>query len=247
MKIAPAARLFSVASLAVLFSTVSPAAAFDESEALRMSTLDPAAFTIGRSELKELPSDEGSFELPEAQPNASLMQDGQDPLDAIEVKLDQVIRIGQKVYKIVESGKPVYNANLHRTDMLPKGITEWQQLTGWGTPMSKRYEWNLKNLYGINVVTVRYRLMYTPGGSLGGRGRYLQAVTIVPEYIYVAWGYSLDVIASTPSITNAGTTESPVAGAEVMIDATVKTVLNTSQMTASYYVRGDGLFKDMQR
>ncbi len=246
MKIAPAARLLSVASLAVLFTPVCLAATYDEAELARMSAIDPAAFGIGRSELRELPSpptDEIPVELPETQaPQLTLL----DTVDQLEVKLDQLIRIGQKIYKIVEAGRPIYNSNLHRTDVLPKGVAEWQQLTGWQAPTSKRYEWSIKNLYGMNVVTLRYRLMYTPGGHLDGRGRYLQAVTIVPEYVYVAWGYSLDVTASTPSITNAGTLENPVAGAELMIDATVKTVLNTAQMTASYYVRGDGLFKDMQ-
>lgn len=165
------------------------------------------------------------------------------PLDEVEVILDQLIRIGQKIYKIVDAGKPVYNSTVHRTDVVPKGITDWQQLTGWQTPVSKTYEWSIKNLYGMNVVTLRYRILFTPGGRFENRGEFLQNVTIIPEYVYVAWGYSLDAVASVPSITNAGSTQNPIAAAELLIDATVKTPLNTARMSASYYVKGDGMFK----
>jgi len=185
----------------------------------------------------------------ESQPNATPVSPEKpvipqaSPLDEVEVILDQLIRIGQKIYKIVDAGKPVYNSTVHRTDVVPKGITEWQQLTGWQTPVSKSYEWSLKNLYGMKVIILRYRILYTPGGRFEDRGEFLQNVTIIPEYVYVAWGFSLDVMASVPSITNAGSTKNPIAAAELLIDATVKTPLNTSRVSASYYVRGDGLFK----
>lgn len=168
------------------------------------------------------------------------------PLDEAEVIIDQIIRIGTKIYKIVEAGKPVYNYSTCRTDVVPQGITNWMQLSNWQTPLSKRYERTIKNGYGMTVVYLRYRIEYTPGGSYNGKGRFLQAVTILPESVYVAWGYNMDVTVSVPSVSNAGSSTNPVAAAQLLIDSKVSTIINTSQNTESYYVRGDGMFKSMQ-
>jgi hypothetical protein len=250
----------------ILATSVLSLAASTRSHAQMVPVQDPAYFITSGSETREVieldltEALEGEIPVTqdpaprrrrrtESRPNATPVSPEKpvvpeaSPLDEVEVILDQLIRIGQKIYKIVDAGKPVYNSTVHRTDVVPKGITEWQQLTGWQTPVSKSYEWSLKNLYGMNVITLRYRILFTPGGRYENRGEYLQNVTIIPEYVYVAWGYSLDAVASIPSITNAGSTTNPVAGAELLIDATVKTPLNTARMSASYYVRGDGLFK----
>ncbi len=168
------------------------------------------------------------------------------PLDEVEVIIDQIIRIGSKIYKIVEAGKPVYNYTTCRTDVVPQGITNWMQLSNWQTPISKRYERTIKNAYNMTVVYLRYRIEYTPGGSYNGKGRFLQAVTILPESVYVAWGYNMDVTVSVPSVTNAGSSTSPIAAAQLLIDSKVSNIINTSQNTESYYVRGDGMFKSMQ-
>ena len=168
------------------------------------------------------------------------------PLDEVEVIIDQIIRIGTKIYKIVEAGKPVYNSSTCRADVVPQGISNWMQLSNWQTPISKRYERTIKNGYGMTVVYLRYRIEYTPGGSYNGKGRFLQAVTILPESVYVAWGYNMDVTVSVPSVTNAGSSTNPIAAAQLLIDSKVSTIINTSQNTESYYVRGDGMFKSMQ-
>lgn len=168
------------------------------------------------------------------------------PLDKVEVIINQIIRIGSKIYKIVEAGKPVYSYSTCRTDVVPQGISNWMQLSNWQTPMSRRYERTIKNAYGMTVVYLRYRIEYTPGGSYNGKGRFLQAVTILPESVYVAWGYNMDVTVSVPSVSNAGSSTSPIAAAQLLIASNVSTIINTSQNTESYYVRGDGVFKSMQ-
>ncbi|MFN7684285.1 MAG: hypothetical protein ACK5QT_02615 [Oligoflexia bacterium] len=204
---------------------------------------NPRYFDVTSSETVELPDEELSPAL------LDLLQGPQDPppgkgvLDEVEESVDQLVRIGKKIYKIVDDGKPAYNATYNRADVLPKGTLEWQQLTGWKTPVSKRYAWRLKNFYGVEVVTLTYRVLFTPGGTLDAKGNYLQNVTILPENVYVAWGFNMNVKVSMPSITNAGSLERPLAAAELLIDASVTTIMNTLQMTQSYYVRGDGMFK----
>jgi hypothetical protein len=164
-------------------------------------------------------------------------------LDEAEVVLDQMIRIGEKIYKIVDQGRPVYNYSLERTNVVPKGMKDWSELQGWLSPVTKRYERKIKNAYGITVVYMRYRIEFTPGGSYNGRGRYLQAISILPEKVEVAWGYTLDVTVSVPAIANAGTSRDPIAAAQVLIDSKISTVLKSGEYSESYFVRGDGMFK----
>ncbi len=49
-----------------------------------------------------------------------------------------------------------------------------------------------------------------------------------------------------PSVTNAGTTQSPIAAAEVLVKWDVDTVINHEEQSADYYVRGDGTFQTLQ-
>jgi hypothetical protein len=168
-------------------------------------------------------------------------------LDEAAVILDKLILLGQKIWKIVEAGKPVSNFAAQRADVLPQGVTQWQSLAGWQVPMSKRYERVIKNKWGEEVVTFRYRILYNWGGSVKGKGAYLMGVTVYPEIVNVAWGWSFDATVSIPTITNAGTTANPTAAAEILVSSKVRTPLTSLDNTESYYVRGDGAFVDLQK
>jgi len=168
-------------------------------------------------------------------------------IDEAAVILDKLILLGQKIWKIVEAGKPVSNFAAQRADVLPQGIAQWQSLAGWQVPMSKRYERVIKNKWGVDVVTFRYRIIYNYGGNLNGKGAYLMGVTVYPEIVDVAWGWSFDATVSIPTITNAGTTQSPTAAAELLISSRIRTPLTSLDNSESYYVRGDGSFVDLQQ
>jgi hypothetical protein len=168
-------------------------------------------------------------------------------IDETAVIFDKLVLLGQKIWKIVEAGKPVSNFAAQRADVLPQGIAQWQSLAGWQVPMSKRFERVIKNKWGVNVVTFRYRILYNWGGNLNGKGAYLMGVTVYPEIVDVAWGWSFDATVSIPTITNAGTTTNPTAAAELLVSSKVRTPLTSLDNTESYYVRGDGAFVDLQK
>jgi len=168
-------------------------------------------------------------------------------VDETSVILDKLVLLGQKIWKIVEAGRPVGNFASQRADVLPQGISQWQSLAGWEIPVSKRYERSIKNKLGGSVVTFRYRVIYNWGGSLNGKGAYLMGITVYPEIVDVAWGWSFDATASVPTITNAGSSENPTAAAEVLVSSKVRTPLTHLDNTESYYVRGDGTFVDLQQ
>lgn len=168
-------------------------------------------------------------------------------VDETAVIFDKLVLFGQKIWKIVEAGKPVANFSTQRADILPQGTKEWQTLSGWQYPTSKRFERVIRNKWGADVVTFRYRIVYNWGGSLNGKGAYLMGVTVYPEVVNVAWGWSFNATASIPTIMNAGTTENPTAAAEILISSSVRTPLTSLDNTESYYVRGDGAFADLQQ
>lgn len=168
-------------------------------------------------------------------------------IDEAHVILDKIILLGKKAWSIVEAGKPVANFTSARADLLPYGITTWQQLAGWQIPVSRRYERKIHNKYGANVVHFRYRIIYNWGGNMNGKGAYLMGITVYPEIVDVAWGWKFDAKASIPTVANAGSTVNPMAAAEVLISSQIRTPLTHLDNTESYYVRGDGFFVDLQK
>jgi len=167
-------------------------------------------------------------------------------LDALEVTIDQIINIGKKVWTIVDANKPVVTINQDNiAHAMPLGITSWSSLESWQAPVSRVYRMTYENLMGISVVDFSFRVVYTHGGSVKGKGRYLTNVSVVAADLDVIWGYNFDAKVSVPSVTNAGNETSPVAGMQLNIDWTIKTPLQHRQVSQAYYVRGDGAFLDL--
>jgi hypothetical protein len=166
-------------------------------------------------------------------------------IDEASIILDKIIAMGDKVWKIIEKNKPVVNQTYETVSAVPQGIKEWQQLTGWSMPQVRVYKMDYKNFYGMSVVTFSYRVAYTYGGSVNGKGKYLASVTAEPAVLNVAWGYKFNVAGQVLNVANAGTTEDPMAGIELRLDWSVDTVMKHMQESTRFYVRGDGLFSNL--
>jgi hypothetical protein len=166
-------------------------------------------------------------------------------LDLIELSLDKIINIGKKVWGIVEAGRPIVSVRTDNANAVPQGVSAWNQLEGWQTPKSVTYRAVLKNGYNMEVVNLAYRLIYTYGGNVKGKGQYLTNVTVVPASINVAWGYDLDVQVDVPSVLNVGSSESPVGGMELLVKWRVKTTVSHVERSQSFFVRGDGSFAEL--
>ena len=164
----------------------------------------------------------------------------------IGVILDQIINIGQKIWKIVDDGKPVVNAQEMRASAVPQGITSWQQLQGWNAPISRTYRLQYTNLYGITVVDYSFKVTYTYGGNFNGKGNYLTNVSVAPAALNVLWGYTAESSAYVPSVINLGTSADPVAGMELQVKWHVKTLLVDDQGQAGYFVDGKGNYRSLE-
>lgn len=201
---------------------------------------DPKAFTL----------DESSLRIEKLGPTVSPTEiksptgeGGQDPT----VILDQIINIGQKIWKIIVDNKPVVDVRTQYATALPKGATRWDSMGGWQAPKGTIYGLSAKNAYGITVINVRYQVLRTYGGSYKGKGKYLTAVTVEPLLVEVAWGYHYTMEAAVPdsSIVNVGTTENPVAAMMAQLAWRVQTPIKDSQGKGIYFLQGDGLFKEI--
>jgi hypothetical protein len=102
-----------------------------------------------------------------------------------------------------------------------------------------------KNVYKMKVVEFNFRVAYTANGTYNGVGKYLSRVEIDPSILNVAWGYKFNAAGEALNITNVGTKEAPMAAMEIRLNWSVDTVLRHMQQSVRFYIRGDGLFKNI--
>ena len=161
-------------------------------------------------------------------------------LDSAELIVDKVINIGQKIWNVVEKGKPVANYSSASANALPENATRWNQLENWNNPKSKVFSVVYKNAYGIEVIRFTYRIMLLYGGSAGGVGKYIGYANVEPLEMTTAYMYTFNAKAEVKAVYNMGTKQNPLAGMILNINWTVETVLKKSTMTYTYTLDGLG-------
>lgn len=200
------------------------------------------------AELPAAPSVPSVPSVPQAPAvNGASFKEGVDNASAAVGLIDQIVNLVDKIFSVIAKGQPVVNINVNYANAVPYGVSHWTQLQGWKTPVTRRYGFYAKNLYGIKVVDVEYQVHYTYGGSLNGVGQFLTGVTVEPIKVDTAWGYTVDMTAEVPdsTITNVGTSEYPIAAMQVQLRYSIHTIIKDSQERQIFYVRGDGIFKNL--
>lgn len=162
-----------------------------------------------------------------------------NPLNAVELVVDQIINIGKKIFGVVAAGKPVVNIKLDTANALPAGLTCWSDLHGWNVPNSKVYNVVYENGWGMSVVDFSYRVVYTAGGSADGVGKYITNATFMPANLSVGWGFNFDAVAQIPAVFNTGSKKDPVAGMQMNMEWKVTSPVAHEQATESYFVSGE--------
>ena len=227
--------------------------------AIALTAAVPAWSQFTPQELKAAQSDPRKFTLDEASLKISAVGPTVTPTDIappdgggggigdVLPVLDQIINTGQKIWKIIADNHPVVDVHKQYATALPKGMTGWADMEGWKPPKGTIYELSAKNLYGVQVLHVRYQVLRTYGGSYQGKGKYLTAVTVEPLLVEVAWGYHFSMDSSVPdtSVVNVGTSANPVAGMTATLNWHVSTSLKDSQGQGLYFLQGDGAFKEV--
>lgn len=219
--------------------------------------LDPKHLTFGQPRIQEVESEAYSFIQPFEKVETNFEDcNGVDgigvnsedaiSLDEANIFLDVIINMGQKIWNIVEAGRPVVNIRTDMANALPQGLFCWAHLSGWTPTQSKVYRVTYENLYGIEVVDFAFRVVYTTGGNLNGKGKYITNTTVIPAMLNVAWGYTFNALTEVPTVFNSGTKEDPVAGMQLNIKWQINTVLLHNEQTEVFYVGGDGALKHLE-
>ena len=165
-------------------------------------------------------------------------------LGEIIMATKQLIALGKEIYKIIEAGKPVVTVDSTPISVLPRDekgdYVDAMYLSNWKMPKVKKFKVAARNYLGMTPVSFEFMMIFTPGGKYDGKGAYLTGTQIKPTTVDVSWGYTVDATFKVQSIVNQGSMESPIAGAVLMIDYTIKTVLKESRNSRTFFVNGNG-------
>lgn len=212
-------------------------------------TNDRAYFSVDEKSITiEEIKDDGALPSAAVQPDARIELPSVTPAkDGGLAVAEGLVNLAEKIWAIIEKNQPVVNVTTKYANAVPAGTTHWSQLQGWSRPASKRYTFNVRNVYGMDVVKVIYQVSWTYGGNVGGKGKFLTGVTVEPISVTTAWGFKVDLVSEVPDLTiaNVGTYEDPVAAMQVQLKWTVHSVINDVTSKAIYYVEGNGFMQEI--
>lgn len=166
----------------------------------------------------------------------------EDLVDAEKV-FDKIVNIGQKIWKLIAAGKPVFNDKQSSAHALPRNYTCWLDLEGWQPPISRTVKVIFTNAYGVNVIEYFYRLSFVYGGGLNKKGRFITNAVALPAKVEVLWGFNLESNAGVPAVYNVGTVADPVGAMQLDVNWKVSTVLQHMEQIDSYHLDGRGLIE----
>lgn len=161
-----------------------------------------------------------------------------------------LVALGEDIYKLVIKGKPHNSTTYAPISVVPKENGEAVDILSteyWSEPVSRTYETVYENLYGVDVVTFKFTVIYSYGGSYNGKGRYLTAVQIIPEQVRTLFGFDFTATMKLGGIQNHGTRENPIAGATLLLESTINSVMVAHTDVYIFHVTGAGGFTSYQR
>lgn len=160
-------------------------------------------------------------------------------------ELGDIVNIGKFIWEIIEKNRPVINQQYTAISAVPYGVKSWDELENWSVPTIKIYKMVYTNVYKMKVVEFEYRVAFTANGTYQGKGKYLSRVEIEPKTLTVAWGYKFDATGLVLNVTNVGTKDAPMAAMELNLNWQVSTLVKAQAQSVRYYIRGDGLLKNI--
>jgi hypothetical protein len=161
------------------------------------------------------------------------------------VTLSQLITLGEKVWNYVLDNKPNATFQTIKSSIVPNGITDWTQLSGWTAPVSKVYHVQFKDALGIKSGSFDYQVTFVPGGSYKSHGKFLGEIEFTPMNIKLSTGRTLNVTAELSSPLNFGTQTDPVAAAQLTVSWTSPTLTHYQMQSAEYFIYGTGEIQDL--
>lgn len=157
-----------------------------------------------------------------------------------------LVALGEDIYNLVIKGKPTNTTSYAPISIIPKDngvMVDILDVEGFSIPQTRTYEIKYENLFGMDTVVFRYTVMFSHGGSFNGKGAYITGAQIIPVNASTMFGYDFRATMKLGGIQNTATKENPVAGATLLLEYEVKTVLKADLSVDSFYLTGKGGFK----
>lgn len=161
-------------------------------------------------------------------------------VDKAALIVDKIVNIGEKIWSVVEKGRPVQNFHNTVANALPANASTWTDLISWKQPETKVIGMSYKNAYGIEVVRFVYRIILLSGGSVNGVGNYIGYAAVEPVELTTAFMYTFNSEAVVVNIFNKGTNENPLAGMILTVRWSVETVVKKSAGSHTFFMDGVG-------
>lgn len=159
-----------------------------------------------------------------------------------------LVALGESIYTLVAKGKPNVTTASAPISVLPKvggHAVDILDTEAWAMPTKRTFAVSFKNLYNIEVVSFRYSVIYSYKGSYNGKGAYITAAQIQPDYVNVLIGFDFAATMKLTGIVNQGSRENPIAGATMVMHYTVSNILNSRTQVDTFFVNGRGGFKKL--
>lgn len=154
--------------------------------------------------------------------------------------VDKMINLGEKIWSLVQKGKPLVNYTGTSASALPANTKKWDQLNNWKVPKSKVIRVVYKNLLNVEVARFSYRILLLYGGNVNGIGSYIGYATVEPLEIASSYMYSIDAHASVASVFNMGSKYKPVGAMILNITWAVESVFKKIIINHAYNLDGEG-------
>jgi hypothetical protein len=208
----------------------------------KMSVSEVSKDILGNDKLSAL----HEKELLVGVPNAAGQVDPTEKVGKVISVARDLVALGEDIYRLVIKGKPTNQSTYAPISVIPRvdgKAVDILDTENWRAPVKRTYQIVYENLYGIDVVTFRYSVIYSYGGSYDGKGAYLTAVQIIPETVRTLFGFDFTATMKLGGIINQGTKANPNAGATLLMEYTVSSVMVANNQVDTFFVNGRGGFK----
>ena len=110
-------------------------------------------------------------------------------LASAQITPQEIIEIGKALHTAIEDNQAVLDVSTDWAAAVPDGITDWQTLTNWESPVqSSSFYIEFKNFLGMKLTRFEWKFAWKYGGSYNGVGQYVTqaGIQLLDAYAYTS-------------------------------------------------------------
>lgn len=158
---------------------------------------------------------------------------------------DKIIALGEKIYKLVDKGRPNSEFNYAPISIVPKTdkgapADVLMDMSGGSMPVMEDFKIVAKNKFNKPVISFEFTLMFFHGLKYEGKGNYITAAQVIPKSVDVSWGFDFSANMKLNGIVNHGTSTDPMVGALIVLEYQIKNALSYQTQSAIFHIMGNG-------